>query len=152
MAWVIRFCVIAAAGTLVNAGDEIVADCQKLCRSIPACKHDPRAHGSYCKSWQKEGVCFGIYYRDPSKKRYCFQPNDPSCPERWPVKCHKKHVKTTISPRSTRRTSTRRTSTTTDPPVTTSTAQVSTTTTDPPAPQQRGSYPLLLGILLSVPL
>jgi len=62
--------------------------CQELCDGLPACRDDPVAHGSYCKTWGiPSPVCFGMYYTSESKDTLCFQPNDPSCPEKYPVSC-----------------------------------------------------------------
>ena len=126
--------VVLCLAQLAKGKDEIIKDCQKLCRSIPACRNDPHAHGSYCKSWQHEAVCFGIYYRDSSKRKYCFHPNDPTCPQSNPVKC----VKRSHRHRSTYRSSSSRpidpttTKSTPDPPFTTTLDPPDTTTLDPP--------------------
>ena len=62
--------------------------CQAICNTVETCFNDPQAHGSYCKSWQSESVCFGLYYTDASRTSVCFHPNDPSCPQEFPVRCN----------------------------------------------------------------
>ncbi len=59
--------------------------CQAICNSVSSCANDPHAHGSYCKSDKNPQVCFGLYVT--SSGGICFQPNDPSCDERVPVRC-----------------------------------------------------------------
>jgi hypothetical protein len=62
--------------------------CQELCDGLPACRDDPDAHGSFCKTWGiPSPVCFGMYYTSESMDTLCFQPNDPSCPDKYPVSC-----------------------------------------------------------------
>jgi hypothetical protein len=101
--------------------------CQAICDATPTCKNDPHAHGSYCKSWQQYPVCFGLYFTDSTRTTTCFQPNDPSCPETFPVNCASVPG-TTVAPATTEEaTTTTEESTTVEPATTTEEA---TTTTE----------------------
>ena len=61
--------------------------CQDLCVNTTSCISEDHEHGSYCKSWQSPPVCFGLYFTDASQTTMCFLPNDPTCPESFPVEC-----------------------------------------------------------------
>lgn len=54
--------------------------CATICFFTSSCRNDPHAHGSYCKTDHFPNVCFGLYRRPSFFPRFCFQPNDPSCP------------------------------------------------------------------------
>jgi hypothetical protein len=69
---------------LINEAPLPIHDnCQNICESTEGCM----SIGSYCKTWQDEPVCFGLYYKDSGKTRTCFFPNDSSCPQSLPVSC-----------------------------------------------------------------
>lgn len=46
-------------------------DCHTLCKAVPACKNDPKEHGSYCKTGKDPNVCFGMYLCTMSKLTAC---------------------------------------------------------------------------------
>lgn len=111
----------------------VFGNCRKLCSGIRECAANPKQQSSYCKDWQNPAVCFGIYFRDASRRSLCFAPNDPTCKEDFPVGCfhkhhHHDHDRSTTF-RSTLRSSTRRSSTTSTTSTTTTTTTTSTTTT-----------------------
>jgi len=72
--------------------------CEEVCQSTEGCGTDK--HGSYCKHWQVEPVCFGLYYKDASKTSTCFEPFDLSCPSEFPVGCEEDDSlkSTTVAP------------------------------------------------------
>ena len=59
--------------------------CALGCFLTPTCRNDPHAHFSYCKFTQNPPVCFGLY--EVPFDFLCFQPNDPTCLERFPLRC-----------------------------------------------------------------
>jgi hypothetical protein len=62
--------------------------CEDYCQQTFACVNDPHKHGSYCKiAGSNPPVCFGLYWRDFERSQLCFQPNDPTCPQAFPVIC-----------------------------------------------------------------
>ena len=76
--------------------------CQKVCDMTPGCRHDPQAHGSYCKFQGRDGrpaVCFGLYRIPKSlcrphehgifSRKFCFEPFSRHCNDRrlQPVRC-----------------------------------------------------------------
>ncbi len=79
--------------------------CRAVCRATPGCRHDPHAHGSYCKFQGNDGrpaVCFGLY-RIPKHlchphekghhaRKYCFEPFSRHCNDRRlrPVRCDRR--------------------------------------------------------------
>jgi hypothetical protein len=79
--------------------------CSELCWKTRACREDPHAHGSYCKTDHYPPVCFGLYHVPKHAKcsygwgdrhtfgRLCYEPNSPFCPEGRPVLCHEKPYK-----------------------------------------------------------
>ena len=68
-------------------GSSSATTCQELCDNLESCKNDPRAHGSYCKTWNEPQTCFGLFFRDEERSTMCFQPNDSTCPQSRPVSC-----------------------------------------------------------------
>lgn len=66
----------------------ILSSCESFCSETNACATDPYSHGSYCKDYgTNPPVCFGFYWRDFSQTQKCYQPNDPTCPQAFPVTC-----------------------------------------------------------------
>lgn len=62
--------------------------CQDHCNNTPSCLNEEHEHGSYCKTWQPENVCFGLYWTDESRTTMCFEPAEgSSCSESIPVTC-----------------------------------------------------------------
>ncbi|KAF4650767.1 hypothetical protein FOZ61_011053 [Perkinsus olseni] len=49
--------------------------CQDVCNEMPQCRDSK--WGSYCKTWQKPQVCFGIIKKNDGT--LCFAPTDPHC-------------------------------------------------------------------------
>jgi hypothetical protein len=60
--------------------------CQSICENLESC-----SKGSYCKSWQSFPVCYGLYYTGVEQSSYCYFPDDPNCPEDYPVECPEDH-------------------------------------------------------------
>ena len=60
--------------------------CQDICEGASSC-----SKGSYCKSWQSIPVCYGLYYADAEFQTVCYFPDDPLCPETYPVDCPTDH-------------------------------------------------------------
>ena len=54
--------------------------CATICFFTPSCRFDPHHHGSYCKTDNFPQTCFGLYRLPSFFPRFCFQPNDSSCP------------------------------------------------------------------------
>jgi hypothetical protein len=77
--------------------------CQKVCEATPGCRHDPQAHGSYCKFRGthdgRPAICFGLYRIPKSlchphehgiySRKYCFEPFSKHCNDArlQPVRC-----------------------------------------------------------------
>ena len=59
--------------------------CELYCEASETCSVDP--HGSYCKADSFPPVCFGFYWRNPAMTALCYAPNDPTCPQAFPVAC-----------------------------------------------------------------
>lgn len=66
-------------------------ECQELCDIVPECANATHAWGSYCKAYQTTSVCFGLYFVNNNKSQVCFQPNNASCNETYPVPCSPAH-------------------------------------------------------------
>jgi hypothetical protein len=82
-----RFIIATLASLMVSQTNG--KSCQSYCHDLAECKQDPHHHGSYCKSWQKPDVCFGLYWTDETETSMCFYPNNKDCPEKRPVRCPK---------------------------------------------------------------
>jgi len=91
--------------------------CAEACFYTPSCRLDPQSQGSYCKRNQHPAVCFGLYYDKRGhfrgehsmheekvldggmslkhghfhRHRFCYEPNDPHCPEQFPLHCGYHH-------------------------------------------------------------
>ncbi|KAF4731278.1 hypothetical protein FOZ63_031751, partial [Perkinsus olseni] len=61
---------------------EAPVNCRAVCQNTPACRD---GFTSYCKWWQREAVCFGLYWTESGET--CFQPRESSCPEGLSVRC-----------------------------------------------------------------
>lgn len=61
--------------------------CEAICNGLAECAANPNAQGSYCKSDHNPQVCFGLYYNDETRTSMCYQPNNESCREDFPVVC-----------------------------------------------------------------
>lgn len=59
--------------------------CALACFLTPQCRFDPHQHWSYCKYNKRPQVCFGLY--EVPGDFLCFQPNNPYCLERFPLRC-----------------------------------------------------------------
>ena len=77
---------IAFRGMFFSAWYANAHTCQDICSEASSC-----SKGSYCKSWQYLPVCFGLYYLDAGKSGMCYFPDDPMCPEDYPVECPTDH-------------------------------------------------------------
>ncbi|KAF4676104.1 hypothetical protein FOL47_006712 [Perkinsus chesapeaki] len=62
--------------------DPIDLKCEEVCQNTPACRD---GFVSYCKWWQEEPVCFGLYRMKSGEA--CFRPRDETCPEKEPIRC-----------------------------------------------------------------
>lgn len=65
-----------------------LSSCELFCSETSACANDPHHHGSYCKNGNIDPpVCFGFFWRDFEQTQKCYYPNDPTCPQAFPVVC-----------------------------------------------------------------
>jgi hypothetical protein len=84
-----RSTITAACITCISVSrSEPVYDCAAACSATASCANDPHGHSSYCKFWQTEAVCFGLYWKSANSTEMCFFPNEPSCSEALPVLCN----------------------------------------------------------------
>ena len=77
---------IAFRGMLFSAWYANAHTCEDICNELSSC-----SKGSYCKGWQSVPVCFGLYYLDGNQSGMCYFPDDPLCPESYPVECPTDH-------------------------------------------------------------
>ena len=59
--------------------------CMQMCLDNRDCK-DAKAK-SFCKWDQLEPYCFGLYWKDASRRSSCYFPSDSQCSEKYPVGC-----------------------------------------------------------------
>ena len=72
-----------------NASSDLAeppSSCEDFCSNNQAC-NSSSSGGSYCKSWQTVPVCYGFYWRETNQTNACYSPNDPTCPQAFPVIC-----------------------------------------------------------------
>jgi hypothetical protein len=70
-----------------------------ICRDVKGCVGEQHEYGSYCKYWQKNAVCYGLYKRPEGG--YCFI-TDETCHDSYvPVSCHEEETTTQLPYTST---------------------------------------------------
>jgi hypothetical protein len=70
---------------IVYATNTIDTGCLDLCAATTECTTSSQS--SYCKDWQDVPVCYGFYWRDIAQTDPCYAPNDPTCPQTFPIVC-----------------------------------------------------------------
>lgn len=76
--------------------------CEDVCDLTETCTSNPHAHGTYCKTWQRPSVCFGMYVKPIARFPFisvCYQPNDSTCDDLnyEPLRCENEIISDEIA-------------------------------------------------------
>jgi hypothetical protein len=75
--------ITSAASFTKTVGSSL--SCMQMCIDNKDCKAGKAK--SFCKWDQLDPACFGLYWRDATRKSTCYFPADSSCVEKYPVGC-----------------------------------------------------------------
>ena len=83
MTFLLRTCLLYQMGCFAYAKDI----CERVCNEVETCRNEPHRHSSYCKTWQRPPVCFGLYWTDTLRSSVCFELDELECPKALPIEC-----------------------------------------------------------------